>query len=64
MIRHGFFFNFAPELYQICTFLAATKKLNIDLSLHFPMFQLNVANSKWRGKMVMEKSWKNVLSSL
>ena len=39
MISHGILFNFAPELYQICTFLAATKKLSIDLeSLHFPMF--------------------------
>ena len=36
VISHQIFTNFAPELHQICTFFATTKKLSINVeSLHF-----------------------------
>ena len=50
--------NFASELYQICIVFITTKKLSTDLeSPHFLTFMENQ-------EMVMEKSWKNILSSL
>ena len=66
------FTNFAPGFYQICIFFVAIKKLCSNLeSLHMLFFPQNVANAKLRREMVienqemvMEKSWKNILSSL
>ena len=67
------FTNFAPKLCQICLDLVTTKKLSSDLECpHFLMFfPQNDANAKSGIKMVMEnqemvmeKSWKNILSSL
>ena len=53
-------------------FFVTAKKLSSNLeSLHFPMFSANVANAKSgremvmeNQEMVMEKSWKNMLSSM
>ena len=59
------FTNFAPELYQICNSFVTTKKLSSDLeSPHFPMFSRKCCECKSGREMVMEKSWKNILSSL
>ena len=70
------FTNFASELYQISIFLVTTKKLNSDLeSLHFQTFsakrrECKIRKRNGRGKSrnghrkVMEKLWKNMLSSL
>ena len=66
------FTNFAPGFYQICIFFVAIKKLSSNLeSLHLLCFPQNVTNAKLEREMVMEnqemvmeKSWKNILSSL
>ena len=64
------FTNFPKELYQICMFLVATKKLINNLeSPHFPKFSAKCRESGRKivmenQEMVMEKSWKNILSSL
>ena len=63
------FTNFANKLYQICIYLATTKKLSSDLeSPHFPeVFRKTSRNAKSgrnmvveNQEMVMEKSWKNI----
>ena len=71
------FTNLAPKLYLISkVFFAATKKLCIDVeSPHFLTFSAKchegkIENRDGHGKLrndhgkVMEKSWKNMLSSL
>ena len=41
------FTDFVPELYQICTFFATTKKLSIHVeSPHFPMFSTKCCKYK------------------
>ena len=60
--------NVAPELYQISMLFATTKKLR-DLveSMHFLTFSANAKSSReavMESEMVMEKSWKNILSSM
>ena len=59
------FTNFAPQLYQICSKQQSRK------SVFSNVFLQNVANAKSgremvmeNQEMVMEKSWKNILSSL
>ena len=50
------FTNFAPKLYQICRFLATTKKLSINVESAFSDFfsQNTSANAKLIREIVME----------
>ena len=72
MIQSWNFTNFAPNLYIICIFFDITKKLGSDLeSLHFLTFSAKRRKIQNLGEMfmenlemVIEKSWKNILSSL
>ena len=58
--------NFAPQLDQICTFFATTKKLSIDIkSPHFPTFSAKCRQYKIEKRIEsMEKSWKDIFLSL
>ena len=50
--RSGNFTNFAPELYQICMFLATTKKLSIDVEIRiFQCFSSERRECKINGKL-------------
>ena len=66
------FTNFAPKFYQICIFFVTAKKLSSNLeSPHFQTFSAKYCKCKIVREMVMEnqvmameKSWKNILSSM
>ena len=65
-----YFNNFAPKLCQICVFSVTTKTLSSYLErLHFLMFSTKCRKCGRKMVMenqeiVMEKSWKNILSNL